>query len=143
SVLHTGPRLYARLALNLLSPRPYLVDANYSRALLRAVKHYAAQRRPDLWQCEWTPYAEVVRRLPAARWLVVAHNVESLIWQRYFETELNPAKRWYIRQQWRKFERFERRTFAEAARTVAVSDDDAELARGRFGAERVSIVENG
>jgi glycosyltransferase involved in cell wall biosynthesis len=143
SVLHTGPRFYARLALNLLSPRPYLVDINYSRALRDAVARHAAERRPDLWQCEWTPYAEVVRRLPVARWLVMAHNVESLIWQRYFETEQNPVRRWYIHQQWRKFERYERRTFAEATRTVAVSADDAGLARGRFGAERVRIVENG
>ena len=69
--------------------------------------------------------------------------MESLIWQRYYETESSPLKRWYIGRQWRKFERFERRAFASAARTIAVSDEDAALARERFGADRVDVVENG
>jgi glycosyltransferase involved in cell wall biosynthesis len=73
----------------------------------------------------------------------MAHNVESLIWQRYAATEANPLKRWYIQQQGRKFVRFERRAFAAATRTVAVSPEDAALMRERFGARRVAVVENG
>src|SRR5262249_3852488 len=77
------------------------------------------------------------------RRLAMAHNIESLIWQRYHQTEANPLRRWYIKRQWRKFERFERRAFAEAACLVAVSADDAVLAQQRFGAPRVAVVDNG
>ncbi len=73
----------------------------------------------------------------------MAPNVDSLIWQRYYETEPSPLKRWYVHGQWRKFERYERRTFAGADRVVTVSDDDALLARRRFGIERVEVVDNG
>ena len=66
-----------------------------------------------------------------------------MIWQRYYQTEANPLKRWYIKRQWRKFEWFERRAFAEATRLVAVSAEDAAIARERFGAPRVSVVDNG
>ena len=31
-----------------------------------------------------------------------AHNVDALIWKRYYESERNPARRFYIRNQWRK-----------------------------------------
>lgn len=138
----TGPTFYARLAVNLLSPLPYSVATHTSRALRRAIRHHAATQQVDLWHCEWTPYAEVLRGVPG-RQLVMAHNVESLIWQRYGETETNPLKRWYIRRQWRKYERFERRAFAGATRTVAVSPEDALLMHERFDAHRVDVVDNG
>ena len=73
----------------------------------------------------------------------MAHNVESLIWQRYAETEPHPLKRWYVRRQWRKFERFEGSAYSAATRTVAVSPVEAALMRKHFGAVRVDVVDNG
>jgi len=139
----SGPRFYARLAANLFSPLSYSVASHDSQAMRRAIHALATGSRVDLWQCEWTPYAHVVRGLRGARRLISAHNVESLIWQRYHETERNTFKRWYIQQQWRKFEGFERRAFAEATRIVAVSAEDASLMRRRFGAKSVDVVDNG
>jgi glycosyltransferase involved in cell wall biosynthesis len=139
----SGPAFYARLALNLLSPLPYSVASHQSPALRKAIHEYAASHAVDLWQCEWTPYFEALRGLSGARRLVMAHNVESLIWQRYHETEPNPWKRWYIGKQWHKFERFERRAFAEADQIVAVSPEDAVLVERQFRARHVSVVDNG
>jgi glycosyltransferase involved in cell wall biosynthesis len=139
----SGPLFYARLAANLLSPVPYSVASHTSRALRRAVCDYAAAHRVDLWQCEWTPYAAVLDGLAGTRRLVIAHNVESLIWRRYHETETNALKRWYIGGQWHKFERFERRTYGAADCTVAVSAEDARRIRREFGAARVEVVDNG
>jgi glycosyltransferase involved in cell wall biosynthesis len=139
----SGPLFYARLAANLLSPLPYSVASHTSRALRQAIADYAARHRVDLWQCEWTPYAAALEGLAGVRRLVVAHNVESLIWQRYHETEANPLKRWYIGRQWRKFEHFERRAYSEADCTVAVSAEDAARIRDRFGGGRVQVVDNG
>ena len=144
----TGPAFYARLAKNLLSPLPYSVATHASPALAAAVRDFARASDVDVWQCEWTPYAQVLRdalgdALPAARWTVMAHNVESLIWQRYAEAEANPVKRWYVRGQWQKFERFERWAYSAATRAVAVSRDDARLMRERFGVASAEVVENG
>jgi glycosyltransferase involved in cell wall biosynthesis len=139
----SGIGFYGRLAANLFSALPYSVSSHSSPALRQAVRAYAARHQVDLWQCEWTPYLEVLRVLADQRILVMAHNIESQIWQRYQETERNPLKRWYIKRQWRKFERFERRAFAGATRAVFVSEQDAALARSRFGAPRVAVVDNG
>jgi glycosyltransferase involved in cell wall biosynthesis len=144
----SGPAFYARLAGNLLSPLPYSVATHASPALADAVRTLARDNPVDVWHCEWTPYAEVLRdalgdELSEARWTVMAHNVESLIWQRYTEAEENRAKRWYIRQQWSKFERFERWAYRSASMPIAVSREDARLMRERFGVDRVSVVANG
>jgi glycosyltransferase involved in cell wall biosynthesis len=138
----SGPGFYARLAANLLSPLPYSVASHTSPGLRAALLHHAATRPVDLWHCEWTPYAEALRAVPGRR-VVIAHNVESVIWQRYYETEKGTLRRWYVGRQWRKFERFERRALAEADCTVAVSDVDAERFRRDFGVARVDVVENG
>jgi glycosyltransferase involved in cell wall biosynthesis len=139
----SGPGFYARLAANLLSPLPYSVASHDSPNLRRAIHAYEATHDVDLWQCEWTPYAWALRDLLGIRRLIVAHNVESLIWQRYYETETNRLKRWYIKGQWRKFDDFERRAFAEATRVVAVSAEDAARMGAQFGARRVEVVDNG
>ena len=139
----SGVGFYGRLLWNLCSPLPYSVQVHTSAALRRAIRRHAASHAVDLWHCEWTPYAESLRGTVAEPCVVTAQNVESLIWERYCQTEPNRFKRWYIERQWRKYERFERRTFGEVASTITVSDEDAALARGRFGARRVAIVENG
>jgi glycosyltransferase involved in cell wall biosynthesis len=139
----SGPAFFARLAANLFSRLPYSVATHTSRALGAALSAHAATGRVDLWHCEWTPYAEALRVVGVGRRLVMAHNVESVIWRRYYENEANPLKRWYIGRQWRKYERFERRVLGEVDRTVAVSSEDAALLRNEFGARRVGVVENG
>jgi glycosyltransferase involved in cell wall biosynthesis len=97
---------------------------------------------PDVWHCEWTPYSHAMRRRPG-RWAVMAHNVESVIWQRMAEAEANPLKRWFIRQQWKKFETFERWAYTAATRTIAVSREDADRIERQFGARDVAVVDNG
>jgi len=139
----SGPAFYGRLLRNLLSPLPYSVQVHRTAALCAAVARVARESDIALWHCEWTPYAESLRGLLRAPWVVMAHNVESLIWRRYCEIESNPCKRWYIRGQWRKFERFERRVFAETAQLIVVSDQDAAVARQQYEAPRVKVVENG
>lgn len=139
----SGATFYARLAANLFSPLPYSIASHVGESMRRAVETLASREQVDIWQAEGLPYFESLRGLKQARTLIMAHNVESLIWQRYYETERQFARRWYIGQQWRKFERYEGQAFRAASRVVTVSDEDAELARRRFGVERVDVVDNG
>ena len=144
----SGAGFYARLAGNLLSPLPYSVALHATPAYIAAVRDYAQRHAVDLWHCEWTPYAHILRaafgpHLDWLRWTVMAHNVESLIWHRYARVEPQAWKRWYIRRQQSKYERFERWAYSQATLPIAVSDTDARLIREQFGAERVAVVENG
>lgn len=144
----SGPGFYARLAGNLLSPLPYSVATHASTTLTQAVKEFAEENPVDLWHCEWTPYAQVLHdalgeELQSTAWSVMAHNVESLIWRRYAETESNPVKRWYIKRQCEKFEQFEQWAYGAATIPIAVSADDAKLMQTEFGVRRAEVVENG
>jgi glycosyltransferase involved in cell wall biosynthesis len=138
-----GLAFYGRLAANLFSPLPYSVASHRSRAMHRVVEAHAQTHEVDLWQAEWTPYTEVLPSVMHGRRLVVAHNVESVIWQRYFETEKNACKRWYIRHQWRKFRSFEKSAFGRVDRVVAVTSKDARRIADEFGCAHVSVVDNG
>ena len=140
----SGLGFYARLGGNLFSSLPYSVATHRSDELRAAALRLYESDPPALWHCEWSPYAETLRRpIGSAPRVVVAHNVESLIWQRYMETETHPLKRWYIRRQFRKFERFERWAYSTFDGTIAVSEEDARLIRERFGGRRVEVVDNG
>lgn len=139
----SGPAFYARLAANLASPYPYSVATHNSPALVRAIARHAGRNSVDLWQAEWIPYMKSMGVLGSVPKVVMAHNVESQIWQRYHETESHIHKKWYIARQWRKFTQFEQSYFSEATRVVAVSDEDAEMIRGEFGMDRVDVVDNG
>jgi polysaccharide biosynthesis protein PslH len=136
-----GIGFYARLASNLLSPLPYSVAIHQSRKMAEAAREYATTHRVDLWHVEWSGYLNVV---PGGAPVVLsAPNVDALIWQRYHETERTPLKRWYIRGQWQKFARFERRAFSTATRVVAVSADDAAIICEQLGVPTVDVVDNG
>ncbi len=139
----SGLAFYARLAANLLSRKPYSVQIHNSRQLRKALREQLATGKVDLIQAEWTPYADCLRHVDDIPWVVMAHNIESLIWQRYHESESDFAKRWYINRQWRKFESFEKQVFAVASRVVTVSQPDADLARNQFTASHVDVVDNG
>ncbi len=139
----SGPLFYGRLAANLLSPLPYSVASHLSPLVRKSVNEFAERNRVDLWHCEWSAYAEALHPTRREPVVVSAPNVDTLIWQRYHENENQPLKRWYVKQQWRKFEAFERRVFQRATRVVAVTQDDAVILRDQFGVERVEVVANG
>lgn len=143
TAVQAGPLFYARLAANLFSPLPYLVTANCSSVLRQAVSRYARSVNVDLWHCEWTPLFQTIRHLCQAPRIVVAHNVESSLWQRYYDVEKRRVHRWYINQQKLKLATFERQAFTEAARVVAVSNCDAKRICSKFGTVDVQVVDNG
>jgi len=139
----SGPMFYLRLLANLTSPWPYIVSSHYSRLYDKTVKEVIKEKRPDMIICEWTPYAVFVRDIDKIKKVIVAHNVETLIWKRYYENEKNPAKRWYIGIQRDKLERFENEAFGTVDGITAVSEIDAGSIREIKDRTPVNVVENG
>lgn len=137
-----GPAFYARLAANLGSPLPYSIAAHRSADVRWEIRRMHAAGKVDLWQFESLSYADTLDGT-GARTVVMAHNVESQIWQRLHEAESRPHRRWYIGHQRRKYERFEGRVLRDATRAVAVSQEDAGLMQRRFGVVNPAVVDNG
>src|SRR5262245_8847471 len=83
----SGWAFLGRLCANMLSSQPYSVASHQSEPMRFAVTEFARQNRIDVWQLEWAPYLTTIDPvLPGPR-VVMAHNVDTLIWQRYYETE--------------------------------------------------------
>jgi glycosyltransferase involved in cell wall biosynthesis len=137
-----GPAFWARLAGNLFSHLPYAVASHVSAKMRQAVVQHAADHTVDLWQLEFSGYLYTLRGLSTPV-VVQAHNVETLLWQRYHDAERHLLRRWYVRQQWRKYERFERQAFQAVTRVIAVSPEDASFARQHFAVEHIDVVDNG
>ncbi|MCI0642796.1 MAG: glycosyltransferase family 4 protein [Gemmataceae bacterium] len=141
--MKNGLRFYGRLAANLFSRYPYSVASHRSRTFQKAVERVAARRAVNVWQLEWSPYLLSLPIHFPGRRLLMAHNVDSLIWQRYFENAQGFARRWFLKKQWRRFQQFEQESFRKADRVIAVSNEDAALIRDCFGQPCVDVVENG
>lgn len=139
----SGVRFGLQLAANLLSPLPYSATLHDSEPLRHAVLEQASRRKVDLIQFEWFAHARGIRKATGIPTVVSAHDVVSVLWQRHWETEANPFKRLYIRQQWRKFERLEQQVYGEISRLVAASPVDAALFRSRYGVDHVEVIDNG
>jgi sugar transferase (PEP-CTERM/EpsH1 system associated) len=138
-----GAMFYLRLIANLCSALPYIVTSHHSRMYQLAVRDALTRFQPDVVLCEWLPYVIYAKTLSTVTRLVSAHNIEADIWRRYHETERNAARRWYIRRQWRKVERFERAAVHWVDGALAVSAlDRAELRRSRTDLP-TRIVPNG
>ena len=142
-IARSGPRFYAGLGLNLLSKYPYNVDAHYSDIYRQRLGRCLDEFHPDVLLCEWTPYARFCLDLTNVPRVVVAHNIEARIWQRYAENESNPVKRWYMARQGAKMERFESEVFRRFEGATAVSDGDAASIRAINPRLKVEVVDNG
>lgn len=139
----SGLGFLARLAANQFSSLPYSVQSHWSKPMREVVQAYASAHAIDLWQLEWAPYlATVPSTIPGPR-LVIAHNVDTQIWQRYARTGRGLFQRAFLGQQCRRFARFEATAFRQATRVVAVSLEDAQMIREQFGQPNVDVVDNG
>lgn len=118
-----GCVFYLRLLANLLSPLPYIVTSHYSRVYEDILYINLAEFDPDLIICEWTPYTIFAKSISVKK-MVATHNIEADIWKRYYENENSRLRRWYIREQWRKVEQFEREALGWVDGAIAVSDLD-------------------
>jgi polysaccharide biosynthesis protein PslH len=137
-----GPVFYARLLANMASHLPYSIASHRNQDVRSEIRRLATSESIDLFQFESLGYADALAGT-GARTMVMAHNVESLIWERLYQTERQPLKRWFIGHQLRKYERYERAVMHGASRVVAVSREDAALLEKRFGVSGAAVVDNG
>jgi polysaccharide biosynthesis protein PslH len=139
----TGLQFYGRLLANVATSEPYSVQTHTLAPMRAAVRAHAAASVTDLWQLEWSGYRYCLAPTDGP-FVLQAHNVDALIWQRYHEVEVNWSKRLYIAEQWRKFRAFEGAAFRSADRIVAVSAQDRSEAHRLYGSDlAIDIVPNG
>lgn len=139
-----GTFFYVSLLKNLLSPLPYVVVRHHSELMSQTVQALIAKGGIDLIHCEWTPYTENIRdQLGSVPSVLSAHNVEAQIWERYFATETNPLKKWYIYPQWQKMRAYERQASQIYSQVAVVSEPDRQFFVKDYACPQVTVVPNG
>ena len=137
------PYFYVELLLNLLSPQPYIVSRFTRPAMIRAVRDALRSRHFDLIHCDFLTLSLNLRDRNGLPLVATAHNVDSVIWERYLAHEKNPLKALYIYLQYRKLLRFEERILRELDGVVCVSEGDREQMQGLCTSPRYTVVPNG
>lgn len=138
-----GAGLYLRLLQNLFSSEPYSVSSHWTKAFDRAVERELSGSDYDLVVCEWTPYAQFMRTRTDIKTMVVAHNIEYQIWQRYVQNEKQFVVRKYMAMQANRMRTFEENIFKIVSGATAVSGADAEVIRTINPDLPVEVVDNG
>jgi len=136
-----GLSLYLRLFFNLFSSLPFSVVKHYSRRFQKAL-HRLLQERWDLIQCEWTPYAQFIRRAGPVPTLIATHNVESHILARRAGNVSHPVARTFFLMQQQKMRRFEQRVLRRASAVTAVTGPEVKT-MSDWGVRPLAVIPNG
>jgi sugar transferase (PEP-CTERM/EpsH1 system associated) len=134
---------YAELLLNLASRFPFAIKKYESAAMRRQISELANNGKYDVVICDFLAPAINVPRDLSCPAILFQHNVEAMIWKRHSEVQNNQLKKIYLRQQWRKMDRFERETCRRFDTVIAVSKEDCEQMRKEYAIDNVFEVPTG
>jgi hypothetical protein len=131
---------YADLALNVISSLPYAIRKYQSTEMRRLVDEHVKAQLADIVVCDFL--APAVNMPPGLTCPAVLfqHNVEAMIWQRHYEVQANPVKKFYLREQWQKMRSFERDACRRFDAVVAVYEEDRETMKRDYPLEQVYDV---
>jgi polysaccharide biosynthesis protein PslH len=139
-------RFRADAARYITHPVPYAIAKYRSAAYRRRLSNLLRQRRFDVIVCDFlVPLVNMPDELPCPT-VLFTHNVEAEIWRRHAATASPAVARMFLRQQWRRMLRFERRALARCDLALAVSHADvATFSRLYPGAARrpMHVVQTG
>jgi polysaccharide biosynthesis protein PslH len=137
------PALIRGLVRSLWSPRPFIADKHYFEPYAQKVAELCRSGQFDVVHCDSISLAATVPADCPIPTLLTEHNMEAVIWERYFEEEKNPLKRKYIRDQYHKVAAFEGEMCRRFDVVVSVSEDDRLRLAQSYKVHNVEVVPNG
>jgi glycosyltransferase involved in cell wall biosynthesis len=137
-----GVGFYGRVLRGLASPLPYVAQKYRSADMVAAQRRFFQEARsqaPGLAPvilCDFLEMApNVLWELPCPK-VLFQHNVETVIWQRYCDTERHPFKKAYFQIESRRMARYEREACRRFDLVLTVSEGDRQMLRNDFGVTR-------
>jgi glycosyltransferase involved in cell wall biosynthesis len=137
----TSPAFLGDLLKGLFAPMPVAVFRHRSDEMRETVDRLRRDESFDAVVCDFLSSAPHFSDLSDV--VLFQHNVEAIIWQRHAENAPTPLHRAYFRMQARRMLEYERSVSKAVKSIVAVSDQDAQTMRDRYGVARVGVVPTG
>ena len=138
-----GLGFYSRVLRGMASRLPYIIQKYRSRDIVEHQRRFVrSDAQPSVVLCDFLEMAENVDwSLPCPK-VLFQHNVESMIWQRYFETERNPLKKAYFGYERTRMSRYESETCNRFDMVFTVSEEDKAKLRREYGVKRpIEVLE--
>ncbi|MGB5106029.1 MAG: glycosyltransferase family 4 protein [Candidatus Zixiibacteriota bacterium] len=138
-----GIGFYLRVLAKLLSPRPYIVNKYISQEMIEKVRVLATPEKCDVVICDFLEMAWCREYVSGVSTALFEHNVETMIWRRYHEVEVNPLKRLYFGYEKQRLERFEALACSTFDTVLTVSEQDGAQLKGEFGLRNFTVLPTG
>lgn len=138
-----GAVFHLRVLKNVFSSRPYIVSKYVTGEMTDRINALLAAEPIDVVVCDFLEMGWCVEHVVGVPSVLFEHNVETLIWRRYFQVERNLLKKLYFAYETRRIERFERNACCVFNRVLTVSDQDGALLRKEFGLHQYSAIPTG
>lgn len=137
----SGIGFYGRVVAGMASQLPYIVQKYRSNKIREHLRHFVrADEKTAVVFCDFLEMAENVDwSLPCPK-VLFQHNVESMIWERYFQTERNPVKRAYFDFERKRMSKYEASTCNRFDLVFAVSEEDKTKLREEMGVTTPIVV---
>ena len=113
---------------NFLSAQSYHVSRFRTKAFEKKLIEILQNNAFDIVQAEMlymTVYHDVIRKYSRARFILRAHNIEHLIWQRIALNNRNPLKKYYLRHLFLTLKQFELEILPKTDGIIAITPTDA------------------
>ena len=141
----SGVGFYSRVLRGLASQLPYILQKYRSSKIVGHQRNFVrADGKPPVVLCDFLEMAENVDwSLPCPK-VLFQHNVESMIWDRYYSTETNPLKKAYFNYERKRMARYEAEACNRFDLVFTVSEEDRHTLRNRFGVTcPIEVLETG
>jgi polysaccharide biosynthesis protein PslH len=130
----TGLGFYAHIFCRMFSTQPYIVQ-KYNSKDIQLYQHQfesangngKTRGMPVVLLCDFLEMSGNVVWSTSWPKILFLHNVESVIWRRYYENEYNRLKKQYYRFEYQRLKRYEQKVCDKFDLILAVSQNDKDL----------------
>ncbi len=131
------------LLANLFSPLPYSAKKFQSEKMAQAIQTIMRDYEIDLVHFDTVALAEYVKYLTGGKKVLNHHNIESALLLSRASREENPLKRFYLRLQGNKLNRYENKIYGEFDLNIVVSELDKDKLKNHSPKTEVEVIANG
>jgi sugar transferase (PEP-CTERM/EpsH1 system associated) len=128
---------------NLATSRPYSMSKFCQPWISNELSAHLAQENYDVLLCDFLLTAAVVPWDWPGPKVLFTHNIEAIIWERYYRTSKNPIWKTVSYREYRLLERMERQYVSRADHVLTVSGNDRDFFLSYAPEERMTVIPTG
>ena len=132
--------------LHLFRKKSYNISRFYSKSFAKKISEKLSANNFDAVQFEtifMAPYLSIVKEKTSAPCILRQHNMESEIWERRANREVNPLKKWYVKHLTKRLRDYEKKMLPKFDSIVWVTEHDLQKGKNESGHTPNFVVPSG